>query len=1307
MTKPAAISPVRTPLHSAIHAGVRAMRNPAAWASVGLSVGLASSASASPAIDLSAWAPTASPSTRNAAVERPALVVVDPGVEHSSALIADLPARARVVHLATDVHPLIQITRAMRQNPEVQSLHVLSHGEPGRLNLGGRSLDLQSLIEHAPELQGWFANGVAGQREIVLYGCNVAASPEGLAFVDALAELTGAVVSASDDATGNSTVGGDWILERSTGLASREPIFGDAGRAEFQGLLATFTVTNTDDSGPGSLRQAVLDANGAIGPDTIDATGVNGTITLTSGELVINDEVVINGPGAANLTVSGNDDSRIFRINSGADNVTIDGLTMTAGLADGNGGAIYSDVATRLTIEDSIITGNRAESDGLLINNARGAPYYYYYYGGGNTASGGGVSQRGGELVINTTTITGNTAGLVGGGVHFRSGATDDLFSVTDSIISTNSLESGSLPQVDAPPKRGYYYSAPSFGGGIGIEVGNYGGTFTIAGSTISGNSADRGGGLSLYADAVSSFDGADGGTLTISSTTISDNAARTAGGGVFLYGEEDITDVTIEQSQIVNNQAGGGFYGPTGPLGGGSFGSGSGGGIHFFNDYGQGGLTVRDTTISGNTASSSGGGMMVVFESYGSSVVVEDSVISGNSAGAVITRGLTGPGSPGFGGGIALLNDESIGGAPYGSLTIRNSTVSGNSASAVGGGLAAFTRGGFVFRDAQSQRRTGTLPNRLNPDKQERRDDRGLGYGVDSLSEIQIQDSTFSSNVASSGGAVALSAPASRGFVVNNSTVSDNQAYFEGAGIAMYSTPLVGYRGGSGIELEAEFVTIANNTVPTPVRGVAAGPGILVGDGNTATVSQSIIAGNVGGGDVYGEIELNFSLLEDPTGATITGANNITGEDPQLGALADNGGATETRLPGLASPVINAGDPAFTPPPAADQRGLPRVANNAPDMGAVEVQTPPSLAFSVDPLDFSDQKVGTVSAPLSVTLSNAGTPLSIDSFGAAAAPFAATGGGTCATPPFALLDGESCTLEFTFSPAATGPFDQTISVGSDDPDGPTGFELTGIGVLGALSITPDPVDFGAVPIGDTSAPASATLENTGDADVIVSALGTPAAPFAAAGGDCGAVPFTIAPADSCSLDYTFAPTVAGAAAGSVAVTSDASTSPDTINLAGNAGSAEISLSTDDLDFGTITLGVGQVDFVTLTNTGSLDLNISSITDPGAPFTLGFGTRGTGPVLCALPPLTLAASESCAIEVSFVPTTEDAFVSTFDVLSNAPSSPDTVTLRGDSTQPLIIPTLQSWGLVLMAGLMGMLGWVGLRRRKPRPEQARG
>ena len=125
---------------------------------------------------------------------------------------------------------------------------------------------------------------------------------------------------------------------------------------------ATITVTNTNDSGPGSLRQALVDANDG---DTIDATGVSGIILLTSGELVVDKDVTVSGPGANHLAVDGNAQSGVFYVNPGeGKKVTIDGLTVANGLSD-YGGGIFNDGSDQaggatLTITNCTVSGNSA-----------------------------------------------------------------------------------------------------------------------------------------------------------------------------------------------------------------------------------------------------------------------------------------------------------------------------------------------------------------------------------------------------------------------------------------------------------------------------------------------------------------------------------------------------------------------------------------------------------------------------------------------------------------------------------------------------------------------------------------------------------------------------------------------------------------------------------------------------------------------------------------------------------------------------------------------------------------------------------
>src|SRR2546427_7959064 len=125
---------------------------------------------------------------------------------------------------------------------------------------------------------------------------------------------------------------------------------------------ATITVSNTADSGAGSLRAALA---GAANGDTIDATGVTGTITLTSGQLLINHDLSINGPGPTNLAIDGNFPNtmnRVFLVMNGV-TVSISGLAITNGHISGNGGGIFNFGST-LTLSNCAISGNFSDGAG-------------------------------------------------------------------------------------------------------------------------------------------------------------------------------------------------------------------------------------------------------------------------------------------------------------------------------------------------------------------------------------------------------------------------------------------------------------------------------------------------------------------------------------------------------------------------------------------------------------------------------------------------------------------------------------------------------------------------------------------------------------------------------------------------------------------------------------------------------------------------------------------------------------------------------------------------------------------------------
>ena len=278
----------------------------------------------------------------------------------------------------------------------------------------------------------------------------------------------------------------------------------------------TLTVTSANDSGAGTLRQAILDASPG---DTINfAPGII-TINLTSGELLINKDVTINGPGANVLTVrNAQGESRIFDIASVT--VAISGLTITNGsvsVSPGGGGILNSGT---LTISNCTISGNstlhRDGSSGygggiyndasLTISNCtisgNTAPFDNFY----DTQGYGGGIYNTGLLTITNSTVSGNSASDHGGGI-FNS----YTLTINNCTISGNTCGDG----------ISYVNCGGSAGGGCGIS--NNSGTLTITNSTVSRNTIalDDCGHLGPGAGGIG-----NGGTLTARNTIIALNIA-------------------------------------------------------------------------------------------------------------------------------------------------------------------------------------------------------------------------------------------------------------------------------------------------------------------------------------------------------------------------------------------------------------------------------------------------------------------------------------------------------------------------------------------------------------------------------------------------------------------------------------------------------------------------------------------------------------------------------------------------------------------------------------------------------------
>ena len=292
---------------------------------------------------------------------------------------------------------------------------------------------------------------------------------------------------------------------------------------------SSVTVTNTNDSGAGSLRDAVSTVcpNGTItfqipSGDANHSGGVY-TIKLTSGELALNKNLTINGPNSGAdtdaIVVSGNDASRVFNVGQNL-TVSISNLTATHGNTTGgaSGGAIVNNEGSKLTLT------------GVTVSNSNASG------GGGGVANL--CTSASPTLILEGSTVSGNTAAgdLGGGGIYTECSGT--LYVDNSAIDGNHSTANG----------------GGTYGGG-GISV-NAGALLSVSNSTISNNTASKDAGGIFAANSTAS-------QITLINSTLSGNSTNGNGGG--LYGRATLVNTTVTNNRADadgdSNGTGGGLY--------------------------------------------------------------------------------------------------------------------------------------------------------------------------------------------------------------------------------------------------------------------------------------------------------------------------------------------------------------------------------------------------------------------------------------------------------------------------------------------------------------------------------------------------------------------------------------------------------------------------------------------------------------------------------------------------------------------------------------------------------------------------
>ncbi len=548
--------------------------------------------------------------------------------------------------------------------------------------------------------------------------------------------------------------------------------------------------------------------------------------------------MTIIGPGADNITVSGNNAGRIFNI---SDEVTISGLTLRDGNVNGSGGAITT--TDSLTLTAMAVISNIATADGggiagfgrLIVNSSVIS---------GNTANGadlggGGIFAAGPTTIISGTTISHNRATVDdGGGI-----ATDWRLSSPSAITLTNSLVTGNYAYDDGGGLKldttvAHFISttiatntADSAGGGIHMDLEA---DAILVDSAVSGNTADNGGGI-YNDDTPDKPDGA----LTLINTLFYSNTATVDGGAI--YDDKDTTttttsgdsDLLITGSRFIQNVGGD-----------------DGGGIY---NAGLGAVIITDTAFISNTAAGDDRGAVYAL----GNVTVSDSLFQGNiaadDAGAmevmgalVITNtdfiGNQASGSGGLAGAIlgraeVSLTDSLMQGnhagnyagalRSVGTLVIANTDFISNTAAAEDG--AIYASGDATIGDSLIQGNSA-----------------GDYAGVMEVDgTLVVTNSRFIHNVAATyGGAVVANGDAQ----VSNSLFAGNQSgsgtgaalYVNGGTVALQHTTIASATlgNGSAIEVVAGTLDAANNIIAHYDTGIS--------NSDTVNEDYNLFAGNI-----------------------------------------------------------------------------------------------------------------------------------------------------------------------------------------------------------------------------------------------------------------------------------------------------------------------------------------------------------------------------------------------------------------------------------------------------------------------------
>jgi hypothetical protein len=572
----------------------------------------------------------------------------------------------------------------------------------------------------------------------------------------------------------------------------------------------------------------------------------------------------------------------------------------------------------------------------------------------------------------------------------------------------------------------------------------------------------------------------------------------------------------------------------------------------------------------------------------------------------------------------------------------------------------------GVTFKPTASGTRTGTVTITDSAGTQKVN---LAGFGVTSSLSVVLRENslTFPNQVngtTSNNQNITLTNAGTAPVTVSNVTVSGDFAISNGCttlnpnsscNVGVTFTPTVaGNRTGT--------VTITDNAPGSPRSVAVSGKGLAPVQGIVVNLAKMVFANQTVAASSNPQ-----NLVVTNTGNAQVTISSVTLSGTNSGDYAVSNScpiSPSTLPPGPSGNTCTVGV-TFTPAAAGTRTATITITDSSPTsphtitLTGTGVAASKKVAVTPAAITFDPQIVGTSSGfTQTVTVFNTGTATVTFSSVTVTGNYSLQNGCVGALPPGTLVTPSTCTIQLQFTPTAAGNRTGVLSIADNATGSPQKVNLTGTGIASSqsISLSQTSVVFDQEVVGTASPQMVVYYYNQSNVAVNITSVVLTGADYSMTNGCTGSVGAN----GFCTIKITFKPTATGSRTGKVVVTDSAPGSPRTINLSGTgvspAGPAA-TLSPSSLAFGNQAQGTTSApQTITLTNTGGTNLSITGISITG--------TNAADFAQTNSCPASLVAGFSCAIAVTFTPSTTGARSATLNVADNAAGSPQTAALTG-------------------------------------------